>query len=80
MTQKRGVTTLNRNLYFTGLRDVDMSKVSTSIAAIMAYDPATDTVEGQDVLTFLQPILDPVYLDHTEGATKCFAITMAIVL
>ena len=74
------VTTENRNMYFTGLHDVDVGKLSTNVAELMAYDPATEKVEGHDVLTFLQPISDPVYLDHTEGATKCFATAMAIVL
>lgn len=37
-------------------------------------------IKGIDPITYLKERLDPIYLDHDEGATKCFAIAMAIVL
>ena len=69
------VTTLNRNMKFGQLKDVDDTS-STDAMLVKQGQKITNI----DPIEYLESKLDPIYLDHDEGATKCFAIAMAIVL
>ena len=69
------VTTLNRNMKFGQLADVKDTKATDAI-----FVKDGEKIKGVDPIEYLEEKLDPIYLDHDEGATKMFAITMAIVL
>ena len=57
-----------------------MSDVETPKSTDAIFVKDGEKIKGVDPLEYLEEKLDPIYLDHDEGATKCFAIAMAIVL
>lgn len=69
------VTTLNRNMKFGQLKDVETT--SATDALMIKVDGKFKETEP---LAYLEEQLDPVYMDLETGATKSFAIAMAVVL
>lgn len=69
-----GVTTDNRNMKFGQLKDVKNTPADSM------FVKENGVVKGVEPVAYLEKQLDPIYLDHEEGATKIFAIAMAVVL